>query len=65
MTISRSPILKHQNKGAMMFDKIGDVMFGLVVVAGITTVVAHPNSARIVTSIGRAGANWTRAAIGN
>lgn len=48
-----------------MFDKIGDVMFGLVVVAGITTIVAHPSSSRVVTSIGRAGANWTRAAIGN
>lgn len=48
-----------------MFDKVGDVAFGLVVVAGITTVVMRPNSARIVTSIGRAATNWTRAAIGH
>ena len=47
-----------------MGNQIGKVMFGLVVVAGITTVVIHPQSARVVTAVGRAGANWTKAAIG-
>jgi hypothetical protein len=48
-----------------MADRVGDVMFGLVVVAGITTVVMRPNSARIVTALGRAATSWTRAAIGH
>lgn len=47
-----------------MFDEVGKIAFGLVVVAGITTVVIHPKSAAIVTALGRAGSDWTRAAIG-
>lgn len=45
-------------------NKIGNVAFGLVVVAGITTVVIHPESGRVITAIGRGASNWTRAAIG-
>lgn len=47
-----------------MADKIGKVAFGLVIVAGLTTIVIHPNSARVITSVGNAASNWTRASIG-
>jgi hypothetical protein len=45
-------------------DKIADVASGIVLVALVTTVVAHKNSAQVVSSIGGAFAGGIRAAMG-
>lgn len=45
-------------------DKVADVLMAIVAVAMVTTIVAHPNSARVVTAAGRAFSNSIRAATG-
>jgi hypothetical protein len=45
-------------------DKIVDVALAIVGVALVTTIVAHRNSARVITSVGRAFSNSIRAATG-
>lgn len=45
-------------------DKIFNVMGMIVVVAGVTTVVIHPNSAQVIRELGNSFATSIRAAIG-
>lgn len=47
-----------------MADRISSVALAIVAVAMVTTIVAHPNSARVVTAVGRAFSNSIRAATG-
>lgn len=48
----------------MTFSRVTDVFVMLVIVAGITTVVAHPESAKIVTAGGKFFTDSLRAAQG-
>jgi hypothetical protein len=45
-------------------DRIFDIGMGLVIVAGVTTVVAHRQSAKIITAITGGLSNNIRAATG-
>lgn len=45
-------------------DRFFDVAMGLVIVAGVTTVVAHKQSAKIITSLTSGFSNNIRAATG-
>lgn len=45
-------------------DKIVDVALAIVGVALVTTIVAHRNSARVITAVGRSFSNSIRAATG-
>jgi hypothetical protein len=45
-------------------DRIFDIGMGLVIVAGVTTVVAHKQSGKIITAITGGLANNIRAATG-
>jgi len=45
-------------------DKFGDIALAIVGVAMVTTIVAHRNSARVVTAAGRAFTGSIRAATG-
>lgn len=47
-----------------MMDKVADVAMAIVAVAMVTTIVAHRNSARVITSVGNAFSRSIRAAIG-
>lgn len=47
-----------------MMDRVFDVGMGLVIVAGVTTVVAHRQSAKIITAITGGLSNNIRAATG-
>lgn len=49
----------------MTFRTILDVAGAMVVVAGVTTVVSHPESASIITSLGSAFTGGLRAAQGH
>jgi hypothetical protein len=46
------------------FDKLFNVLAAIVVVAGITTVVAHPKSAQVISALGESFSGAIRAAIG-
>lgn len=46
-------------------DKFFNILGSIVVVAGVTTVVSHPQSAQVIRSLGDAFANMVRASIGN
>jgi hypothetical protein len=46
-------------------DKIANILGSIVVVAGITTVVAHPQSAQVFRAIGDSFSSMIRSAIGN
>lgn len=48
----------------MSFDRIADVAIAIVGVALVTTIVAHRESARVVTAAGRAFSESIRAATG-
>jgi uncharacterized protein YejL (UPF0352 family) len=48
----------------MTSSKIVDVLGAIVTVALVTTLVSHPQTARVVTSFGNAVANSLRAAQG-
>lgn len=45
-------------------DRVGDVLLAIVGVAMVTTIVAHRNSARVVTAVSRGFAGSIRAATG-
>ena len=45
-------------------DKLANIGLAIVGVAMITTIVAHKNSAQVITSVGRAFSNSIRAATG-
>lgn len=45
-------------------DKIADIAGGVIVVALVTTVVSHKQSAKVITSIGNAFSGSLRAAMG-
>lgn len=45
-------------------DKVSDIALAIVGVAMITTLVAHKNSARVITSVGRAFSSSIKAATG-
>lgn len=45
-------------------DRVFDIGMGLVIVAGVTTIVAHRQSAKVVTAITNGLANNIRAATG-
>lgn len=45
-------------------DKFADIAIALVAVAMVTTIVAHRNSAEVVTAVGRAFSQSIRAATG-
>jgi len=45
-------------------DRIADIAVAIVGVAMVTTIVAHRNSARVITSAGRAFSQAIRAATG-
>lgn len=47
-----------------MADRVFDVAIAIVAVAMVTTIVAHRNSAQVVTAVGRAFSNSIRAATG-
>jgi hypothetical protein len=49
----------------MNADKALSIGSALVTVALVTTIVAHPNSAKIITSFGKAFASSLRAAMGH
>lgn len=48
----------------MKFDDIFDVLGGIVVVAMATTIVSHPNTAKVITAAGNAFSHSISAAIG-
>jgi hypothetical protein len=48
----------------MQFGRIFDIAFALVVVAGITTAVVHPNTAKIIQAFGSSFSGSLRAAQG-
>lgn len=48
----------------MNFDKVASILGAIVVVALITTIVSHENSAKVVTAFGSAFAGSIRAAMG-
>lgn len=45
-------------------DRVADIAIAIVAVAMITTIVAHRNSARVVTAVGNAFSGSIRAATG-
>jgi len=45
-------------------DKVGDIALAIVMVAMVTTIVAHRNSARVISATGRAFTGSIRAATG-
>lgn len=45
-------------------NKVADIFMALVFVAGVTTIVAHPDSAKIITAGGSTFVNSLRAAQG-
>jgi hypothetical protein len=45
-------------------DRIGDILAAIVMVALVTTIVAHPNSSKVITATGGAFSNSLRAAMG-
>lgn len=45
-------------------DRIADIAMAIVGVALVTTIVAHKNSAEVVSSVGRAFSSSIRAATG-
>lgn len=45
-------------------DRIADVAGAIVMVALATTLVAHPNTAQVVNSVGKAFSDSIRAAMG-
>lgn len=45
-------------------EKVSDIALAIVAVAMITTIVAHRNSARVVTAVGNAFSSSIRAATG-
>ena len=45
-------------------DKIADIIGGIVIVAMITTIVAHKNTSSDITALGNAFSGSIRAAIG-
>lgn len=49
----------------MRADSIVDVMVWITIVALATTIVAHPNSAKIIEAAGKAFASSLKAAQGN
>jgi hypothetical protein len=46
-------------------NKFFDIAMGFIAVAGITTVVSHPNTAKVITAGGGAFDNSLKAAEGN
>lgn len=47
-----------------MGDKIANIAAAIVTVAMVTTIVARPNSAKVIEASGNAFANGIRAALG-
>ena len=47
-----------------MGDKIANIMASIVTVALVTTIVARPNSAKVIDSMGKAFAGSLSAALG-
>lgn len=45
-------------------DRIADIFAGLTMVALVTTIVSHRNTARVITAVGGAYANAVTAAMG-
>lgn len=45
-------------------DKVSDIALAIVAVAMITTVVAHKNSAKVITAVGNSFSSSIRAATG-
>jgi hypothetical protein len=45
-------------------DRLADIFAGLTMVALVTTLVSHRNTARVVTAVGTAYANAVTAAMG-
>lgn len=48
----------------MNFDKALSIGSAIVTVALVTTIVAHPQSAKVITAVGNSFANSLRAAMG-
>lgn len=47
-----------------MGDKIANVAAGIITVALVTTVVSRPNSARVISAVGKAFSGSLRVAMG-
>jgi hypothetical protein len=45
-------------------DRIADIFAGITAVALVTTIVAHPNTAKVITAVGNAYSKSINAAIG-
>lgn len=46
-------------------DRIADIVAGITAVALVTTVVAHPNTAKVISAIGDTYSKSIRAAMGS
>lgn len=46
-------------------DRVADIFAGITTVALVTTIVASPNTRRIITAVGNAYARSLQAAMGN
>jgi hypothetical protein len=45
-------------------DRIADIFAGITAVALVTTIVAHPNTAKVITAVGNTYSKSLRAAMG-
>lgn len=56
--------MKIRLRGWHKLDKVADIAGGIIVVALVTTVVSHKQSAKVITAIGNTFSGSLRAAMG-